>query len=76
MAFPCLSLVLPPHLNQMPRRDTMCLSRKIMGGVKKRKIAKKVGGNVLFSMVSPDFMLLCVSIQIGNFRPVSWVWIL
>ena len=36
-----------------------------MGGVKERKTAKKVGGNMLFSMDSPDFILLQVCLNLG-----------
>ena len=47
-----------------------------MGGVKERQTPKKVDSNVLFSIRFPDFVLLRVSLKVGNFRLVPWVFIL
>ena len=46
------------------------------GRVRARKIAEKRHGNVLFWILSPDYVLFGVSIQLGIFRLASWVWIL
>ena len=62
MAFPGLSLVLPPYLNWMPLRDTLCFKPQNHGWGKGAQDCEKVGGNVLFSTVCPDFILVCVSI--------------
>ena len=58
MAFPGLSLVLPPYLNRMPFRDTQCFKPQNYGWGKGAKDCKKVEGNMLFSM-APQIAYCC-----------------